>query len=35
MRLPFTTKSVAAKTIALMVGGVDYVVIGFALLIFG
>ena len=26
MRLPFTTKSVAAKTIAQMVGGVDYFV---------
>ena len=35
MRLPFTTKSVAAKTIAQMVGGVDYFVIGIALLIFG
>ena len=35
MRLPFTTKSVAAKTIAQMVGGVDYFVIGLALLIFG
>ena len=35
MRLPFTTKSVAAKTISQMVGGVDYFVIGIALLIFG
>ena len=35
MRLPFSTKSVAAKTIAQMVGGVDYFVIGIALLIFG
>ena len=36
MRLPFTTKSVAPKTIAQMVGGgVDYFVIGIALLIFG
>ena len=35
MRLPFTTKSVAAKTIAQMVGGVDYFVIGIALLIIG
>ena len=35
MRLPLTTKSVAAKTIAQMVGGVDYFVIGVALLIFG
>ena len=35
MRLPFTAKSVAAKTIAQMVGGVDYFVIGIALLIFG
>ena len=35
MRLSFTTKSVAAKTIAQMVGGVDYFVIGIALLIFG
>ena len=35
MRLPFTTKSVAAKTIAQMVGRVDYFVIGIALLIFG
>ena len=35
MRLPFTTKSVAAKNIAQMVGGVDYFVIGIALLIFG
>ena len=35
MRLPFTTKSVAAKTIAQMVRGVDYFVIGIALLIFG
>ena len=34
MRLPFSTKSVAAKTIAQMVGGVDYFVIGIALLIF-
>ena len=35
MRLPFTTKSVAAKTIAQMVGGIDYFVIGISLLIFG
>ena len=35
MRLPFSTKSVAAKTIAQMVGGVDCFVIGIALLIFG
>ena len=35
MRLPFTTKSVASKTMAQMVGGVDYFVIGIALLIFG
>ena len=35
MLLPFTAKSVAAKTIAQMVGGVDYFVIGIALLIFG
>ena len=35
MRLPFTAKSVAAKTIAQMVEGVDYFVIGIALLIFG
>ena len=35
MRLPFRTKSVAAKTIAQMVNGVDYFVIGIALLIFG
>ena len=35
MRLPFSTKSVAVKTIAQMVGGVDYFVIGIALLIFG
>ena len=35
MRLPFTTKSVAASTIAQMVGGVDYFVIGIALMIFG
>ena len=35
MRLTFSTKSVAAKTIAQMVGGVDYFVIGIALLIFG
>ena len=35
MRLLFTAKSVAAKTIAQMVGGVDYFVIGIALLIFG
>ena len=34
MRLPFTAKSIAAKTIAQMVGGVDFV-IGIALLIFG
>ena len=34
MRLPFTTKSVADKTIAQMVGWVDYLVIGIALLIF-
>ena len=35
MRLPFTAKSIAAKTITQMVGGVDYFVIGIALLIFG
>ena len=35
MRLPFSTKSVAAKTIAQMVGRVDYFVIGIAQLIFG
>ena len=35
MRLHFTAKSIAAKTIAQMVGGVDYFVIGIALLIFG
>ena len=35
MSLPFTTKSVAAKTIAQMVGGADYFAIGIALLIFG
>ena len=35
MRLPFTAKSIAANTIAQMVGGVDYFVIGIALLIFG
>ena len=34
MRLPFSAKSVAAKTIAQMVSGVDYFVIGIALLIF-
>ena len=35
MRLPFSAKSVAAKTIAQMVSGLDYFVIGIALLIFG
>ena len=35
MRLPFTAKSIAAKTIAQMVGGVDCFVIGIALLTFG
>ena len=35
MRLPFSANSVAAKTIAQMVGGVNYFVIGIALLIFG
>ena len=35
MRLPFTAKSAAAKTIAQMVGGFDYFVIAIALLIFG
>ena len=35
MRLPSTSKSVAAKTIAQMVGGVDCFVIGIALQIFG
>ena len=35
MRLPFTAKSVDAKTIAQMVGGVDYFVIGITLLVFG
>ena len=34
MRLPFTAKSGSAKTIAQMVGGVDYFVIGITLLIF-
>ena len=34
MRLPFTAKSIAAKTIARWVGGVDYFVIGIALLNF-
>ena len=33
--MPFSSKSFAAKTIAQMVGGVDYFVIGIALLIFG
>ena len=33
MRLPFMAKSIAAKTIAQIVGGVDYFVIGIALLI--
>ena len=33
--MPFSTKSVAANTIARIVGGVDYFVIGIALLIFG
>ena len=32
--MPFSSKSFAAKTIAQMVGGVDYFVIGIALLIF-
>ena len=35
MRLPFSTKRVAAKTIDKKVGRVDYFVIGIALLIFG
>ena len=36
IRMPFEGKSIAAKkTIAQMVGGVDYFVIGIALLIFG
>ena len=35
MRLHFSAKSVAAKTIAQMVGRVDYFVISIALLIFG
>ena len=35
MRLAITAKSAAAKTIAQMVGGFDYFVIGIALLIFG
>lgn len=35
MRLPFSTKSVADKTITQMVGRVDYFVICIALLIFG
>ena len=35
MRMPFSAQSFAAKTIAQMVGGVDYFVIGIALLIFG
>ena len=34
MGLPFTAKSVAAKTNTQMVGGVDYFVISIALLIF-
>ena len=35
IRLPFTEQSLAARSIAQMVGGVDYFVIGIALLIFG
>ena len=35
MGMQFSTKIFAAKTIAQMVGGVDYFVIGIALLIFG
>ena len=35
LRIPFSSQSFAAKTIAQMVGGVDYFVIGIALLIFG
>ena len=35
MRLPFTAKSVAAKTIAQMVGRVDYFGIDIALMIIG
>ena len=35
MRLPFTAKSVAAKTVAQMVRGVDCFVMDIALLIFG
>ena len=35
LRIPFSSQSYAAKTIAQMVGGVDYFVIGIALLIFG
>ena len=35
MRLPFTAKSAAAKTIAQMAGGFDYFVIDIALLSFG
>ena len=33
--MTFDGKSIAAKTIAQMVGGVDYFVIGIAVLIFG
>ena len=35
MRLPFSAKSVAGRIIAQMVGGIDFSVIGIALLIFG
>ena len=35
IRLPVTAKSVASKTTAQIVGGVEYFVIGIALLIFG
>ena len=35
IRMPFDGKSIADKTIAQMVGGVDYFVIGIGLLIFG
>ena len=35
IRMPFYSNSIAAKTIEQIVGGVDYFVIGIALLIFG
>ena len=34
IRMPFDGNSIAAKTIVQMVGGVDYFVIGIALLLF-